>query len=128
MKKSLSFDQKYVGAAALVALCFEARTKVHQAHLMTTSYAQHKALNEFYDGIIDLADAYAESYQGRFGIIQEYPKCNIATKCGIETIKIVRDWIDGNRQSCGTQSELQNEIDNIVTLCNGTLYKLENLH
>ena len=128
MKKSLSFDQSQNSAACLVALCFESRTKVHQAHLQTTSYAQHKALNEYYDEIVDLTDAYAEAYQGRFGIIQDYPKANIGTKCGIETIKIVRTWIDANRKNCGEYSELQNAIDSIVELCNSSLYKLENLH
>ena len=28
----------------------------------TRSYAAHKALNEFYDEIVDLADSFAEAY------------------------------------------------------------------
>ena len=49
---------------------FLARDVTHSAHLNTRSYAKHVALNEFYDGIIDLADKFAEAYQGRHGLIQ----------------------------------------------------------
>lgn len=45
----------------LVTRCFQARTEAHISHLGTSSYAVHKALNKFYDEIIDLADAYAEA-------------------------------------------------------------------
>ena len=36
------------------------RTAVHVAHLVSRSYAQHIALNEFYDGIVDPIDRLAE--------------------------------------------------------------------
>lgn len=113
----------------LVALCFEARTKVHIAHLQTTSYAQHIALNEFYDAIVGLADGFAESYQGRYGIIKKLPVTNLLNDAsGLSVIDSLRVWIDYNRHLCGTQSELQNDIDAIVSQCNSTIYKLTNLH
>jgi superfamily II DNA/RNA helicase len=48
---------------------FLARDVAHSVHLATDSYSQHVALNAFYDGIIDLADKFAEAYQGRHGLI-----------------------------------------------------------
>ena len=48
------------------------RTQAHIFHLQTSSYAAHKALNEYYDGIVDLIDSYAEMAQGRYGIIRSY--------------------------------------------------------
>ena len=39
-----------------IILCFHARTNAHVLHLQTRSYAAHKALNEFYDEIVELAD------------------------------------------------------------------------
>ena len=113
-------------AATLIAMCFEARNKAHIAHLQTKSFAQHKALNEFYDGIIGLADTFAESFQGRFGIISKYPSVTSNTD-GIAMVIALRKWIDENRKDCGSFSEIQNEIDNIVNLCNSTIYKLQNL-
>jgi hypothetical protein len=84
-------------------------------------------LDTFYNSIIDLADGYAESYQGRYGIIKTFPEMRIDFVSCIEIIKTTRDWIDMNRVNCGSFSELQNSIDNIVELCNSTLYKLTNL-
>ena len=60
-------------AANLIALLFLARDLTHRAHLKTNSYAQHVALNEFYDAIVGFADTFAETYQGMKGIIANIP-------------------------------------------------------
>ncbi len=56
----------------LIALLFFARDVTHREHLKTTSYAQHVALNEFYEAIVGNADSIAEAYQGRNGIMAVY--------------------------------------------------------
>lgn len=121
-------------AGVLVALCFELRNKAHIAHLQAKgpgSYATHKALDTFYNEIIEHADAYAENYQGRYGIIETYPMKEVSIESTGQPIgamiDALRSWIDQNRGHCGPESELQNLIDNIVELCNSTLYKLRNL-
>ena len=111
-------------AAMLIVMGFECRTKAHLAHLQTKSYAQHIAFNEFYDGIVLLIDSFAEAYQGRFGIINSYSTISSNTK-GLEAIKSFRTWIDANRVEVAKESELQNIIDEILGLCNSTVYKLE---
>ena len=116
--------------AELVARCFQARTDAHIAHLTTTSYAAHVALNEFYDGIVPLADGFAEAAQGRYGILK-YPA--ICPKSGdrekpVSIPQELRAWIDANRDSATTDSELQNVIDEIVHLCDSTIYKLRFLN
>lgn len=116
-----------VAAAYLVGLCFEARNLAHKFHLATTSYAQHKALEEYYNGIIELADSYAENYQGRHDLLTNYPQITLTAATPIELVEEVRNWIDANRQDCGDFSELQNIIDDIQALNNSTLYKLRNL-
>lgn len=50
--------------AQVVSLLFNARTNAHIAHLQTRSFAQHKALDDFYSQIIDIADSFAESAMG----------------------------------------------------------------
>ena len=127
--KSLFIDdtKDFSTASILIALCFESRTKAHFAHLQTKSYAEHKALDDFYNEIIELTDEFAESYQGRFGIIDAYPDINLSCTCGLHIIETVRDWLDANRSTCGSYPELQNVIDDIVELCNDTIYKLTNL-
>ena len=52
-----------------VGMFFLARDVTHSVHLNTRSYAKHKALQKFYENIIDLADNFAEAYQGRNGMI-----------------------------------------------------------
>ena len=56
----------------VVSMLFNARTNAHIAHLQTRSYAQHKALDEFYTEILDIADRFAESAQGTQGILNGY--------------------------------------------------------
>ena len=55
--------------ADFVGMLFLARDVTHSVHLNTRSYAKHKALGKFYTGVVDLADAFAEAYQGRHGLI-----------------------------------------------------------
>ena len=113
--------------AALIMQLFHARTNAHVLHLRTRSYAAHKALNEFYDGIVGLADDLAESYQGRDGI-QDYPELPYKPESDpIMMMRGLRRYIDDNRLAMCPHSEIQNTIDEIVTLLNTTLYKLENL-
>jgi len=38
----------------VVSILFNARTNAHIAHLQTRSFAKHKALNEFYDEVVEL--------------------------------------------------------------------------
>lgn len=115
-----------MAAGELVARCFHARTVAHILHLKTRSYAAHKALNEFYDEIVPLADSFAEAYQGDYGLIEKYP-----TKFGLDSDALVMlselsDWIADNRYDCCDEDDtyLQNIIDEIVELIRSTQYKL----
>ena len=52
-----------------IGMLFLARDVAHSVHLNTRSYSKHMALNTFYESIVDLADGFAETYQGRNGLI-----------------------------------------------------------
>ena len=110
----------------IVAILFLDRTLTHMEHLRTKSYAQHKALQDFYDGIIDLADSLAETYQG-YESIMDIPllstevKGNIADHLAKRVLEIQR-----LRKSCDL-SAIQNIVDEIVSLYLSTVYKLRNL-
>ena len=58
-----------MSCANFVGILFLGRDVAHSVHLNTRSYAKHKALQKFYDNIIDLADHFAEVYQGKHGLI-----------------------------------------------------------
>ena len=106
---------------------FLARDMAHSVHLNTRSYAKHKALNEFYDGIIELADAFAEAYQGRYGLIGPVARQNTRkTTNMVNFLTEQLERLEANRYKVCPKddSPLQNLMDEIFTLYLSTLYKL----
>lgn len=114
-------------AAEFFARCRAASTAAHFAHLLTPSYAQHVALNAFYTGIVDFADAFAETFTGRYGKFDAFPNVKESATDGLVIVGNLTKWVDSNRQAISDFSEIQNEIDNIVNLCNSTAYRLREL-
>ena len=114
-------------ACDFVGLFFLARDVTHSVHLNTRSYAKHKALQKFYENVIDLADSFAEAYQGRHGLIGPITLMS-AKKTGniIEFLESQLEEIEANRYSVceKTDAPLQNLIDGIIELYLSTLYKL----
>jgi len=100
----------------------------HLAHLMTSSFAAHSALNEFYTGIIPLLDGVMESAIARIGRLETLP-ANVNEKAfdGLQIVGNLTAWIDQNRALISQNSEIQNKIDEILDLCNTTSYKLREL-
>jgi hypothetical protein len=50
-----------------VGLLMNSRTQAHAFHLTTNSFAEHKALQAYYEGIVPLLDSWAEAYMGKYG-------------------------------------------------------------
>jgi DNA-binding ferritin-like protein len=109
---------------------FLARDVAHSVHLNTRSFAKHSALNEFYDEIIELADKYAEAYQGRKGLIGPIALMS-ARKTGniVEFLEDSLEQVEDMRYKMvdKTDTALQNIIDEIVGQYLKTLYKLKYL-
>jgi hypothetical protein len=111
-----------------VGMLFLARDVTHSAHLNTRSYAKHVALNEFYDGIIDLADKFAEAYQGKYGLIG--PISLMSAKKTNNVVEFLEGQVDDLMEMRYKVVEkdctpLQNIIDEIFGLYYSTLYKLK---
>lgn len=115
-----------MAAGELVGRCFHARTVAHILHLKTRSYATHKALNEFYDEIVPLADRFAEAYQGDYGLIDSFPTKYSMHNEPLGMLDELSEWIEENRHECCDKDDtyLQNIIDEIVALIRSTQYKL----
>lgn len=111
-----------------LALLFLARDLAHRQHWATKSFAQHKALNEFYDAIVDLADKLAEAHMGRTGKrITNMPLLENEYEGTIEEIlRQQLDWLEANRYKVARREDtpLQNIIDEIVGQYLSTLYML----
>jgi len=110
-----------------VGMLFLARDVTHSVHLNTRSYSKHKALQKFYENIIDLADAFAEAYQGRHGLIGAISLSSAKKTANVtEFLASQLKEIEENRYKiCDKEdSTLQQLIDNIIELYLTTLYKL----
>lgn len=115
-------------AADFVGILFLARDVAHSVHLNTRSFSKHSALNIFYDRIIDVADDFAETYQGTHGLIGP-----ITLHSAKKTANIVEFLEDSLAEVQKMRYEvcdkddttLQQLIDNIVEVYRRTLYKLK---
>lgn len=111
----------------LILSLFHARTAAHVLHLQTRSYAAHKALNEFYDEIIDLADSLAEVYQGEYGLIKwDEAEPYELPKDALEMLDDLRETVDECAKECfdPADTHLNNIADEIRSLIASTQYKL----
>ena len=109
-----------------VGLLFASRDYAHKAHLNTESFAQHMALNTFYDGIIGLADDLAETWMGRnLQKIGEIPTINPPKGEPLAVLKRMLEVIKDTRDFCSEDTVLSNIIDEIEQLFSSTIYKLK---
>ena len=113
-----------------IATLFLARELAHRYHLSTKSYSQHKALQNFYEDLLDLIDDLAEMTQGAHGmldipVLTEKQSYKEPLYCIVDKLK----YVETNRYKAYSQKDtaLQNKIDEIVEVFLRTIYKLENL-
>jgi hypothetical protein len=112
----------------MICNILHSRNQAHVFHLQTKSFAEHKALNDYYDGVVVLFDGIVESYQGKYGIIKNFKTFKIEqyrnNKKTISYFERLLDIIDENRDSV-EDSYIQNQIDTVQELVNSTVYKLK---
>ena len=113
------------GAARLVALLMHSRDQAHVYHLMTRSYAQHKALGKYYEAISDLLDDYAEAYMGAYGRLRRIQLNKRHLSDPRKATTYFRSLLARIRKlRLPKDSELRNIQDEIVGLIRKTLYML----
>lgn len=113
---------------------FEARQMAHIYHLQvkgdTGSHAAHVALNSFYDDLLGLLDELIETYQGQYGIVENYDLIDTKdtnSKDKIEYFTDLSQFIKDTRKKALLEEDthLQNIVDEIVALTYRLLYKLK---
>lgn len=111
----------------IIGILFMSRTYSHIAHLKTGSYAKHKALNEFYDSVVDMADSLAEASQGLYGKL-EIPYLNMIGKID-DPIGGITSQLKAIEKLIGNIDEeyLKSILQEIQALYRKTLYLLVNL-
>jgi hypothetical protein len=111
--------------ALFLATLLHSATNTHFFHFTTDSYAKHKALAKYYDGIVGLVDTLAESYMGKYGKLTSFPSVYHQPKDPLKYMESLQNFVADARQDLPQDSELQNIIDEIADLINSTTYKLK---
>lgn len=115
-----------------IGTLLQSRTQTHIYHLQTTSFAKHVALQEYYEGIVDLIDGIAEAYQGEYGIIMNIQSASTVNMVNDDDIT---NYFDKLKKFCYLIREklpddeflvhLYDEVDTLITT---TSYKLNFLN
>ena len=111
--------------ALFVATLLHSATNTHFFHWTTDSLSKHMALGEYYDGIVELTDSFAEAYMGKYGKFTSFPSVYHQPKDPIRYLESLQNFVKDARQDLPQDSELQNLIDEIADLINTTTYKLK---
>ena len=116
--------------AACVSELMNAATSIHKLHLKVTgagSYAAHKALGNFYEGLHDQADKLIEGYQGVCEKLLTYTNMPIRTLDNTsDAVSYLRDLYNvvGKLQAMMPYSEIVNNLDLVKDSINSAKYKL----
>ena len=117
----------------LFSKLFESREMAHIYHLQVSgepgSHAKHTALGEYYDGVLDFIDSIIETFQGQYGIVEEYATIDTKETGSKDTIEYFNElarFIKEERKCINVEdTHLHNIIDEVVALVYRTLYKLK---
>jgi hypothetical protein len=111
-------------AKGLVQKMFEARQVAHNCHLRTKSFAEHKALNSFYEHLLEMVDDFVETYQGQYGLLGD---CEFKVEAVASATEYLEDCVKifvVGRDAL-KDLHLQNIMDEVVALTYRTIYKLK---
>ena len=117
----------------LFSKLFESREMAHIYHLQVSgepgSHAKHTALGEYYDEVLELIDDLIETFQGQYGIVEEYDTIDTKETSSKDTIEYFNElarFVKEERKCINEEdTHLHSIIDDIVVLVYKTLYKLK---
>ena len=117
--------QSKMAASRYVGALLNSREQAHAFHLMTNSFAQHKALQAYYEGIVSLLDDWAEAYMGKYGRLKRIT----TNKRFLRDPKKARAYFKTllarvRRMKLPKDTYLRSVQDEITTLIRQTMYQL----
>ena len=104
--------------------------EIWKNHLQTGKYAAHKALNEYYDEIVEKVDKLIEDWMGIHGKVKDLTN-KLTTKFDdpIPYLEQLKEFAkDGRKELIPEEdTELWSDVDDIIGTIDSTLYKLKEL-
>lgn len=113
----------------LITRVFATRNAAHLEHWRTKSFAQHMALGDFYDSIIDNIDSIVEAHQGVFDLVDvgDLP-AQKKVKNIVDRLEEDLLFIGQNRQKLSNKlPAIDNLLQDLEHTYMSALYKLKNL-
>ena len=112
----------------LIGLLLSSREQAHVFHLVTKSFAIHKAMQTYYEGIGELVDTYSETYMGRYkkriSGLTPYINKKITTDSRVVRLFFVNLLRTIKNLKLPVDRSLVNIRDDIETLITQTIYML----
>lgn len=110
----------------LIQKVFTTRNLVHLEHWRTKNYAEHMALGDLYDQLIDSIDGIVEAYQGQFGLVDVSGAPELKPPAEIVPhLQEELDWIATNRSRIAKSvASIENLVDELSAQYQTALYKL----
>ena len=110
----------------IVEICsklFQSRDIIHLAHLKTTSYAQHKALDEYYSSILDFVDTLVETAQGCEQRLLDIQIPASKAEEPLAYLLRLKEYVCNSREKLEYEFQ-KNILDEVTALIASTCYKL----
>jgi hypothetical protein len=113
---------------------FESREMAHIFHLKVRgqmgSNAEHEALGDYYDDVLEIIDELVEVYQGQYEIVEEYDVIDTSdtnTKTSLEYFIDLGEFIKNTKNLAILEEDthLHSIVDDILNLVYKTVYKLK---
>jgi len=112
----------------LINRVFSIRDAAHLEHWTTKSYAEHQALGDFYDGVIDQLDTLVEAYMGYYGVIGTVGLKQLSFQSFLDLLGDEAKAISEARSEIARgNAAIENLVDALVEVYFKTFYKLANL-
>ena len=112
-------------AERYIATLMHSREQAHVYHLTTSSFAEHKALQAYYEGIVPLFDAWAEAYMGKYGRLRKFSVNSRTNKDPRKSKIYFRSLLSKiSKIRLPRDSYLKNIQDEVLALIRSTLYML----
>lgn len=118
--------------ALFLGTLMQSRNQAHIYHLQVEgpgSFAAHKALQEYYEAIVDTIDTMAETLQGKYGIIRGYKMASTIKEDGnpVMYFEGLCKFVETIKPTLPQDSFFLNQLDELQALLNSTKYKLKHL-
>lgn len=127
-KLSMMLDMNEENVSEFVSQMLHSAAIAHEFHFSSPTLGVHKAMEYYYDSIVDAIDDFTEAYMGKYGQIKTFPKdYHSAGDEPLDYMNSLAGFVEESRQMLPQDSYIQNELDGIAKIIYKTIYMLRDI-